>query len=57
MKAWSEGRNLACQCGAEDCPNRSDDTAPATRIVVNVIAGAETVLCGGSNPATSRDTA
>ncbi len=44
MQAWSEGRTLACQCGAEDCPNRSDDTAPTTRIVVNIIAGAETVL-------------
>ena len=50
MQAWSEGRTLVCQCGAEDCPNRFDDTAPATRIVVNVIAGAGTVLCGGDQP-------
>ena len=50
MQAMSEGRKLACQCDAADCPNRSDDAAPATRIVVNIIAGAETVLGGGSEP-------
>ena len=24
MKAMAEGRRLACECGADDCPNRSD---------------------------------
>ncbi len=50
MQAMSEGRTLACLCGAEDCPNRSDDAAPATRMVINVIAGEGTVLCGGDQP-------
>ena len=50
LKAMAEGRRLGCQCGAADCPNKSDDTAPTVRIVVNVIAGAETVLGSGSEP-------
>ena len=53
-KAMAEGRSLGCQCGADNCPNRSDDAAAAPRIVVNVIAGAETVLGGGTSPATSK---
>ena len=50
MEAMAERRALVCLCGADDCPNRSDEPAPATRIVVNVIAGAETVLGGGDAP-------
>ncbi len=50
LKAMAEARRLACLCGATDCPNRSADTAPATRIAINVIAGAHTVLGGGSQP-------
>jgi hypothetical protein len=50
MKAMAEGRTLACQCGAADCPNRSEGDTPPTRIVINVIAGADTVLCGGDQP-------
>jgi hypothetical protein len=49
-EAMAEGRTLVCLCGAEDCPNRADEAAPATRIVVNVIAGSETVLGGGDAP-------
>lgn len=50
VKAMAEGRRLGCQCGADNCPNRADYAAAATRIVVNVIAGSETVLGGGSEP-------
>jgi Domain of unknown function (DUF222) len=50
MKAMAEGRHLACERGADDCPNRSDDAVRPTRMVINVIAGAETVLGGGSEP-------
>ena len=50
MKAMAEGCHLACECGADDCPNRSDDAVRPTRMVINVIAGAETVLGGGSEP-------
>ena len=51
MQAWSEGRTLSCLCGAPDCPNRASDAAATnTRFVVNIIAGAETVLGGGSEP-------
>ncbi len=47
LKAIAEGRSLMCRCGAEDCPNRGSQAAPPTRIVVNVVAGAETVIGGG----------
>jgi len=50
LEAMAEVRKLGCLCGAADCPNKSDDTAPAVRIVVNVIAGSETVLGTGSEP-------
>jgi hypothetical protein len=50
MEAMAEGRKLGCLCGAADCPNRSGDTAPTVRIVVNVIASADTVMCGGGRP-------
>ena len=50
MGAIAEARRLVCLCGAEDCPNRADEAAPATKIVVNVIASADTVHCGGSQP-------
>jgi hypothetical protein len=50
LKALSDGRWLACACGAGDCPNRSDHAAPATRLVLNVIAGQQTVIGGGSQP-------
>ena len=32
------------------CPHRSEDAVAPTRMVINVIAGAETVLGGGSQP-------
>ena len=50
MKALAEGRSLACECGNDACPNRSADAVAPTRMVINVIAGAETVLGGGSQP-------
>ncbi|OBA99012.1 HNH nuclease [Mycobacteriaceae bacterium 1482268.1] len=50
VEAMSEGRRLACQCGADNCPNRSDNAAPATRIVINVITGSETVFGRGTEP-------
>ncbi len=50
VKSMAEGRTLACLCGAEGCPLRSPDAAAPTRIVVNVIAGSQTVLGGGSEP-------
>lgn len=50
MKAMAEGRTLDCLCDAADCPNRNRGTGPNIRFVVNVIAGAGTVLCGGSEP-------
>ena len=50
MKAWSEGRNLDCLCGADDCPNRSNELVAPTRMVINVIAGQQTVFDGGCQP-------
>ncbi len=50
MKAMAEGRQLGCECGAEDCPNRSDEAAPTTRTVINVIAGQHTVFGDGCQP-------
>ena len=50
VKALAEGRNLACECGNDACPHRSADAVAPTRMVINVIAGAETVLDGGSEP-------
>ncbi|HKV20269.1 MAG TPA: HNH endonuclease signature motif containing protein [Mycobacterium sp.] len=50
LGAMAEGRGLVCLCGADDCPNRGEDAAPAPRIVVNIIAGSETVLGGGDAP-------
>jgi hypothetical protein len=50
MAAMAEGRTLVCLCGADDCPNRGDEAASATRIVLNIIAGSETVLGGGDEP-------
>jgi hypothetical protein len=50
LKPLSERRALACQCDDPNCPNRADDTAPSSRIVVNIIAGSETVLGGGTEP-------
>jgi hypothetical protein len=50
MQAMAEGRRLNCECGKDDCPNSSDKADLATRIVVNVLAGAETVLGAGSQP-------
>ena len=48
VKALAEGRSLACECGNDACPHRSADAVAPTRMVINVIAGAETVLGGGS---------
>jgi hypothetical protein len=50
MEAMAKGQALVCLCGADDCPNRAVGAAAATRIVVNVIAGSETVLGGGAGP-------
>jgi hypothetical protein len=50
LQAMAEGRGLTCLCGADDCPNRGEDAAPANRIVVNIVAGSETVLGGGDAP-------
>jgi hypothetical protein len=50
MHAMAEGRRLPCQCSNDNCPNRSDDTGLQTRIVVNIVAGSETVLGGGTEP-------
>jgi hypothetical protein len=49
-KAWAEGRSLSCECGGDDCPNRSDAVVAPTRMVVNVIAGQQTVFGDGSEP-------
>ncbi len=50
IEALAEGRNLACECGNDACPHRSADAVAPTRMVINVIAGAETVLRGGTEP-------
>jgi hypothetical protein len=50
VKAISESRTLACLCDDPNCPDRSDDTASSIRMVVNVIAGSDTVLGGGTEP-------
>jgi hypothetical protein len=50
--ALGEGRALACDCGQPDCPTRDgEDPAPApARLVINVIASAETVEGRGEQP-------
>ncbi len=50
MKALAEGRPLACQCGADNCPNRTDDAVQPTRMVINVVAGQQTVFGNGHLP-------
>jgi hypothetical protein len=50
MNAMADGRALGCQCGNEECVYRSQGAAPATKIVINIVAGSETVLGGGSEP-------
>jgi hypothetical protein len=50
MKALAEGRRLACACGCDDCPNRTDDQAPASRTIINVIAGQQTVIGDSRQP-------
>ena len=50
LKALAEGRRLVCECGTDGCPHRSADAVAPTRMVINVIAGAETVLGGGTDP-------
>jgi len=50
IKAIAEQRALICQCDNPSCPNKVDGGTPATRIVVNMIAGSETVLGGGDDP-------
>jgi hypothetical protein len=50
VKAMADGGRLICQCGAADCPTRSEDAAPPPRRVINLIAGADTVLHGGRQP-------
>ena len=50
IKALAQGRRLVCECGTEACTNRSGDAVAPTRMVINVIAGAETVLGGGTQP-------
>jgi hypothetical protein len=49
-KAMAAQRELACQCDDPDCPKRGDETAAPTRVVINVIADADTVLGGGDAP-------
>ena len=48
-EAIAEGRPLACQCGANACPNRNADAAP-TRVIINVIASEQTVCGNGLQP-------
>ncbi len=50
MKALAQGRRLGCECGADDCPNRCDATVSPTRMVINVIAGQQTVFSDGHQP-------
>lgn len=50
LEAMAEGRALACRCGAEDCPHRNDQAAPASTFVINVFGSADTVHCGGGQP-------
>jgi hypothetical protein len=50
VKALAQGRRLACACGAENCPNRTDDQAPASRTIINVIAGQQSVIGEGREP-------
>lgn len=48
-----EGRRLPCRCGHPGCPAASDgnDQAPSgARVVINVVAGEETVLGDGAEP-------
>jgi uncharacterized protein DUF222 len=49
-KAMAEGRRLECECGADDCPNRSEAIVPRTRLVIDVIASEETVFGDGRQP-------
>jgi hypothetical protein len=48
-EAMAEGRPLACQCGANTCPNRNTDAAP-TRVIINVIASEQTLCGNGQQP-------
>jgi Domain of unknown function (DUF222) len=50
IKALAEGHRLACECGADDRPNRSDDTVQPTRTVINVVAAQQTVFGNGRQP-------
>lgn len=50
LEAMAKGLTLQCRCDKDDCPKRGGDAGVPSRIVVNVVAGAETVLGGGSEP-------
>ena len=50
LKALSQGRGLSCACGADDCPNRTEDQAPASRTIINVIAGQQSVIGDSREP-------
>lgn len=51
VEALANGVALRCTCGSPDCPARSpDETKPASRFVINVIATEETVENGSEEP-------
>jgi Domain of unknown function (DUF222) len=55
LAALTEGRRLACACGDAECPTRADGqdrepSAGGVRVVINVIAGEQTVSGEGDAP-------
>lgn len=55
LAALSQGRSLACGCGQADCPITSGNKANervegGVRVVINVVAGEQTVHGGGAAP-------
>jgi hypothetical protein len=51
LVALAEGRPLACDCGAEDCPaTPADQPAAASRFVINVIASQESLTGASDDP-------
>jgi hypothetical protein len=53
LAALPEGRRLACACRSTECPTRAADTPPTaarTRVVINVIATADTVTGDSQHP-------
>ncbi|MCA2242210.1 HNH endonuclease [Mycobacterium sp. WUMAC-067] len=55
LSALADGRGLGCACGQADCPTRAGEHAregepTGARVVVNVVAGEQTVYADGAEP-------